>query len=205
MKSNTKDRIAADRQFAWNLISIIFLPFSREEDICHVFASHAMKDVLPNSVCIIGINKWRYRLGISNIVQGIWTERYMLQGIVLVYVVDDFQQTIFVPSKSWQTCKMVLIWWFHIHPCQFLHLHIVPVMYVESRKMARWSSSTNTFTMIKAISRFNHSHHAMPSAQIQWQSSSRAGTSVSVPMFKVCGVHGFVQNCRAFQGTGSQI
>ena len=37
---------------------------------------------------------------------------------------------------------MVLIWWFHIHPCQFLHLHIVPVMYIESRKMARWSSST---------------------------------------------------------------
>ena len=60
----------------------------------------------------------------------------------------------------------------------------------------------NTFTMIKAISRFNYSHHAMPSAQIQWQSSSQAVTSpVSLPMFKVCGVDGFVQNWRAFQGT----
>ena len=76
------------------------------------------------------------------IVSGYLDRKHMLQGIVLLYVADAFQQTIFVPSKHWQTCIMVLIWWFHIHPCQFLYLHIVPVMYVESRKMARWSSST---------------------------------------------------------------
>ena len=31
-----------------------------------------------------------------------------------------------------------------------------------------------TFSMRKATSRFNHSHHTMPSAQIQWQSSPKA-------------------------------
>ena len=48
----------------------------------------------------------------------------------------------------------------------------------------------NTFTMRKATRRFNYSHHAMPSAQIQWQSSPKAVTSPdSVPMFTVCDVH----------------
>ena len=76
------------------------LAFLRE-DFCHDLASHDMEDGLPNSLCIISINKWRYRLGISNSVQGIWTEKHMLHGIVLLYVVDDFQQTIFVPTKHW--------------------------------------------------------------------------------------------------------
>ena len=58
-----------------------------------------MKDGLPNSLCIINIHKLRHRLCISDSVQGIWTEKHMLQGIVLLYVVDDFQQTIFVVDR----------------------------------------------------------------------------------------------------------
>ena len=94
---------------------VVDLPFSREEDICHGFAVHAMKDGLPNSLCIISINKWRHCLCISNSVR-IFGQKAHSVGIVLLYVVDVFQQTIFVPSKPWQTCIMVLIWWFHIHP-----------------------------------------------------------------------------------------
>ena len=58
-----------------------------------------MKDGLPNSLCIISINKLRYCLCISNSVQGISTKKHMLQGIVFLYVVDDFQQTIFVLDR----------------------------------------------------------------------------------------------------------
>ena len=46
----------------------------------------------------------------------------------------------------------------------------------------------------------------MPNEQIQWQTSPKAVTSpVSVPMFKVWGVHVFFQNCRAIQGAGLHI
>ena len=48
----------------------------------------------------------------------------------------------------------------------------------------------NTFSMRKATSKFDYSHHAKPSAQIQLQPSPKAVTSPdSVPMFTVCGVH----------------
>ena len=43
--------------------------------------------------------KIRYRLCISNNVQGIWTEKHMPQGIVLLFVVAYFQQTIFVVDR----------------------------------------------------------------------------------------------------------
>ena len=97
-KSLTIDAIQRKLQH-WSYVA--HSPFSRDEDICHGLAFHAITDGLPNSLCIISINKWRYRLGISNSVQGIWTERHMLQGFVLLFVVDDFQQTILVPSEPW--------------------------------------------------------------------------------------------------------
>ena len=199
-------------------------------DICHGFAFHAVRDGLPNSLSIISIKKWRYRLGISNSVQGIWTEKHMLQGIVLLYVVDDF-----LPSKLWETCKMVLIWSFHIHPCQFLLLRIVCVVYVESRKMDRWSSSTplqwerppaNLIIVIMPcpVHKFSDSHSQSRSLLLSVRPCSRyvvymsewfsltaflrtADIEVHIVHTSrvVCGVHVFVENYRAFQVTGLQI
>ena len=73
--------------------------FLQKKYICPGFAFHVIKDGLPSNLCIISINKLRYRLCISNSVQGIWTEKHMLQGIMLLYVVDDFQQTTFIHDR----------------------------------------------------------------------------------------------------------
>ena len=107
-----------------------------EHDDCSCLASPA--------ACVLSALTNKDSVFALAIVSGYLGRKHMLQGIVLLYVADAFQQTIFVPSKHWQTCIMVLIWWFHIHPCQFLYLHIVPVMYVESRKIAHWSSPTSS-------------------------------------------------------------
>ena len=151
---------------------VVDMPFSREEDICHGFAFHAIKDGLPNSLCIISINKWRYRLCISNSVRVFGQKAHAARDCVALC--------------SW--CLSAK----HLFPKEALtnthngiHL-MISYMYVDSRQMAH----INTFTMRKATRRFNYSHHAMPSAQIQWQSFLKAVTSSdSVPMFKVCGVH----------------